>query len=593
MNDILNSAMAKHRAGDLEEAAKLYRQALMAQPEHPDAMALLSNVLSLQGVHEEAIALIEKAVAGDEKSALFRFYHGNALMQAKRMQDAANAFRAALALKPDLAEAHYNLANVLRASDDWAGAIASYQKALAINPNYAEAHNNLALSYVHEKKYDEALKEAEKAVVLAPNYGEGWVTVCNVAEKTADYKLGLTAGEMAIKLMPANHFAWFGYAIILNRIDRNDEAIKAYEKALELKPSREDIWDNLGQTYQSLNRLDEAAAAFRKTIEVAGQVIQGEGTRAVAEEEYGHRHWHLALLELLQGKYNEGFARYRSRFKKVGGLQRPNYSRPVWKGEDLTGKTILITDEQGMGDTLMLARYIPLIKQRGAKIIFSVHPALEPLFKGWDAVDSVIVHGALVSSYDFYASVFDLPHIFGTTVDTIPSNIPYLPVLAPDEKTKIKSDGRPKVGVVWGGNPLHTNDIRRSVPLPLFADIFSINSVQFFSFNRDMKEGDAILLSNYPVTNLKPQLNNFADATRLLAQMDLVITCDTATAHLAGGLGKPVWVMLPFAPDWRWLTDREDSIWYPSARLFRQPRISDWAGVVAKLKEALRDKFGK
>jgi tetratricopeptide (TPR) repeat protein/ADP-heptose:LPS heptosyltransferase len=591
VGDILKDAVALHRAGKLEEAARLYRDVLAVQPDQPDTLALLSGVLTAQGAYDEAIALIEKAVARDPDAALFRLHHGNALMQAKRMDEAASAFRAAIKLKPDLAEAHYNLANVLRAANNWTGAIDAYTRAIAVNPNYAEAHNNLALSYVHEKRYDEAFKEAEKATTLAPDYGEGWVTVCNVAEKVNDYKTGLAAGEKAIALLPGNHFAWFGYGIILNRLDRHEEAVAAYKRALELKPGREDIWDNLGQTHQSLNRLEDAEAAFRKTIEVAGQVIAGEGARAIAEDEYGHRHWHLALLELLRGKYKEGFARYRSRFKKVGGLQRPSYSRPLWKGEDLTGKTILITDEQGMGDTLMLARYLPHLKQRGAKIIFSVHPALEPLFKGWPGADTIIVHGATVSAYDCYASVFDLPYIFGTTLATIPAQVPYLPQLPPDDKTLIKGDRRPKVGVVWGGNPLHTNDQRRSIPLAIFAAIFSEKNVQFFSFNRDMKEGDAVLLPNYPVIDLTKGLNNFADAARLVGQMDLVITCDTATAHLAGGLGKSVWVLLPFAPDWRWLLDRSDSVWYPSARLFRQPRIGDWAGVMANVTEALCEKF--
>ena len=454
--------------------------------------------------------------------------------------------------------------------------------------NYPEAYNNLALCLVHDKKYDDAMQAAKRAVELAPTYGEGWVTVCNVAEKVKDYAAGLNAGEKAIQLSPANHYSWFGYGVILNRLDRHEEAIAAYKHALAIKPDRADIWDNLGQTYQSLNRLAEAEEAYRKTIEVAGEAIANEDTREVDEQEYGARHWHLALMELLRGNYVRGFARYRSRFKEVGGLTRPNFSRPLWKGEDLAGKTLLVTDEQGFGDTLMLCRYLPLLKQRGAKIIFSVHAALRPFFEGWAGADTLIVHGDKIPLYDFYTSVFDLPHRFGTTLETIPfADAAYLPQLPVTADMKLPATTGLKVGVVWGGNPLHTNDVRRSVPLEMFADIFTVPNVQFYSFNRDKKPGDDALLAKYPVVDLTPRLQNFAHSAQLIGQMDVVISCDTSTAHLAGGLGKEFWVLLPFAPDWRWLTDRNDNPWYKSARLFRQPRVGDWAAAVAGVKTAL------
>ena len=423
---------------------------------------------------------------------------------------------------------------------------------------------------------------------VTPTYGEGWRTLCNIAEQTKDYALALSAGEHCVRLMPDSHFSWFGYGVALNRLDRHEEAIEAYKRALTLKPERTDIWDNLGQTYQSMDRLEEAEATFRKTIDVAGQTIPNEATREVAEEEYGNRHWHLALLELLRGKLKPGFARYRSRFKDVGGLKRPNFSRPLWRGEDLNGKTILVTDEQGFGDTLMFCRYLPLMKQRGAKIIFSVHKVLEPLFENWQGKDILITHGIAVPPYDFYASVFDLPHIFGTTLETIPANVPYLPVLQPDEATRLLPDGRKKIGVVWGGSPAHSNDSRRSIPLKLFAGLFQETQFQFYSLNRDMKPGDADLLPKLPVIDLAPRLKNFADGARLIGQLDLVITCDTATAHLAGGLGIPVWVLLPFAPDWRWLTERSDNPWYPSVRIFRQKKSGDWENVVEQVRDALK-----
>lgn len=588
MNDLLQKAITAHQGGNLAEAEKLYRAVLQQDPREADALALLGLVLGAKGEFSEALTMAEKAIALDPNAALFQFHYGTILLTAQKLAEAVAAFQKAVALKPDFVEAHYNLANALRAHGHWAEAIEAYRACIKLRPEYAEVYNNLALSLVHEKQYDEALRQAKKSVEVAANYGEGWRTLCNIAEQVGDYPLSLVAGERCIQLMPDSHYGWFGYGVALNRLDRNEEAVMAYKRALELKPDRVDIWDNLGQTYQSLNWLEEAEATFRKAIEVAGQVIVDEDKREVAEEEYGNRHWHLALLELLRGKLKPGFARYRSRFLDVGGLKRPNFSRPLWKGEDLNGKTLLVTDEQGFGDTLMFCRYLPLIKQRGAKIIFSVHKVLEPLFHDWNGKDILITHGMNVPTYDFYASVFDLPHIFGTTLETVPAQTPYLPLLSPDETMRLPYDGRKKIGVVWGGSPAHKNDSRRSIPLKLFSELFDEEQFQFYSLNRDMKVGDAELLPTLPVINLAPKLNNFADNARIIGQLDLLITCDTATAHLAGGLDRPVWVLLPFAPDWRWLTDRSDNPWYPKTRLFRQEKISDWAGVIRRVRQELQ-----
>ncbi len=591
MNAPLAEAIAAHQAGALDDAERLYRMVLAAEPEQADAMALLGLVLGARGAHEEAIGWAERAVARDPSSALLHFHHGSVLMNAKRLPEAMAAFARAIALQPGMAQAHYNLGNARRAAQDWPGSVEAYRQAIRLNPGYAEAHNNLALSFAHEKRLDEALAAARAAVAANPDYGEGWRTLCNIAEQVKDYALAADAGARCVRLMPHSHYSWFGYGVALNRLDRHEAAAEAYRHALELKPDRADIWDNLGQTYQSMNRLDEAEAVFRKTIEVAGQVIPDEDSREVAEEEYGNRHWHLALMELLRGKYRLGFARYRARFKDVGGLRRPAYSRPLWRGEDVAGKTLLIGDEQGFGDTLMLARYLPLLKDKGARIVFSVHPALEPLFQGWPGADEVVTHGTAIASsaYDCHASVFDLPHRFGTELATIPAAVPYLPLPSPDDKTRLEDDGsgRRRVGVVWGGSALHANDGRRSIPLAAFAALFDVPGTRFYSLNRDMKEGDAAFLPRLPVTDMTPRIGNFADAARVVGQCDLVITCDTATAHLAGGMGKPVWTLLPHAPDWRWLTQREDSPWYPSMRLFRQEMPGDWAGVMGRVKDAL------
>lgn len=581
----LAEGMEAHRTGNMALAESCYRAALAAKSDHADACALLGIVVGARGDVAQAMAFVDRAVEIDPQAGLLHFHRGTVLMAAQQLPEAITAFRRAATLQPDVAPIHFNLANALRSSGAWTEAIASYRAALALDAQFLAAYNNLALSLVHESQYEEAMQWAQRAVTLDPAYGDGWLTVCNVAEKLKDYDTALHAGKRAVDLMPGNHYAWFGYGVALNRVGRDEEAIAAYQMALKLNPRRVDIWDNLGQTYQSLNRLEQAEAAFRKAVDVAGQTIEDEDEREVDEAEYGNRHWHLALMELLRGDYVRGFARYRSRFAEIKELKRLSFPYPLWKGEDLAGKTLLVCDEQGYGDTLMLARFLPVLRSRGVRIVFSVHKVLVPLFEGWSGADVVIAHNGVVPPCDYVCSSFDLPHRMGITLDNLPHDVPYLPVLSPD--FLLPSDSSRKIGVVWGGSPLHLNDGKRSVPLAVFADLFSAQGVSFYSFNRDLKPGDADLLPLYPIKDLAPQLTDFAAASRLIGQMDLIITVDTATAHLAGGLGKPVWVLLPFAPDWRWLTDRSDSPWYPNARLFRQPSGGDWVSVIADVKAAL------
>lgn len=582
MSESLQLAVAAHQAGNLAEAERLYRATLAAEPRQPDALALLGVLVSGKGDHAAALALIAEALRLDPQAALFHLHHGNILMAAG--EDATAAFRRAVALQPTMAAAHYNLGNALRVAGAWAEAEAAYVQTLRLAPEHAEARNNLALCHEQAGRLDDALRELQETVARHEDYAEGWLNLCNIAEKTGDYALSCRAGVKAAALTPQNASAWLGLGVALNRLERHEEALEAYRRALACRPDWLEAWDNIGQSYQFLNRLDEAEAAYRKTVELAGQGIADEDTRRPDEREYGNRHWHLALLELLKGDYRRGFARYRARFGEVGGLCRPAYRQPVWQGEPLCGKTILVMDEQGMGDCLMMARYLPLLKAQGARVKFLVHAALAPLFAGWAGADAVIAHGQPVGDFDCYASIFDLPYGFGTVLETIPNRTPYLPAIAP---VPLEAGDGLKVGVVWAGAPKHKHDGRRSVPLAQFATLFDAPEAWFFSLNRDVRRGDAELLTRYPVTDLTARLHHFGDLAACVAAMDMIVTCDTATAHLAGGMGKPVWTLLPFAPDWRWLTARTDSPWYPTMRLFRQPRSGDWASVMAAVRDAL------
>jgi len=589
---LFETALAAHQRGDLPLAEAAYRDLLAAEPDHIDALSLLGVLLGAKGEHDEALGYAARAVQLDPQAALLHLNLGNVHMGRGAYDEAAARFREAVRLASARPEPFYNLGNALRLLGKWDEAEEAYRQAIRIAPRHFEARGNLALVHDHQEKVDEAMAGLLALVREAPSYGEAWLNLCKVAEKAAAYDVGLEAGLHAVALMQTNEKAWFGLGVILNRLARDEEALEAYQNALRIKPDWAEVWDNLGQTFEFLGRLDEAEKAYRATIVAANQEIDGEDTRRIDEREYGGRHWHLALLELLKGDYKRGFARYRARFEDVGGLKRPAFPVPVWQGEDLAGKTILVMDEQGMGDCLMLLRYLPLLKEKGATVWLLVHPFLVRYLEGWSGADRIIPRGQQVRDFDIYASIFDLPYGFGTTQETVPAQVPYLPVLAPDEHTALpEAEGRKKVGVVWGGAPKHKQDGKRSLPLQLFSKLFDIPSVQFFSLNRDKRDGDDALLAGSPVIDLAPRLNDFADAARFIAQMDLVITCDTATAHMAGGMGKEVWTLLPFAPDWRWMTGREDTPWYPTMKLFRQAQRGDWACVIDRVKGKLATQY--
>lgn len=591
---LLQQAVAAHQAGDTQRAEQLYRATLAANAVDADALALLSVLLNGQGKSAEALPLIEQALQLDPKAALFHFYYANILMSSGKTVEAIAAYTHCLHMQPNLTEARYNLGNALRQMGQLDAAAAAYQQVLQLNPNYAEARNNFALTLERQGNLPLAVKELQQLVVLHPTYAEGWLNLCRVAELAGHYQLAAEAGQKATQLQPQNPSAYLGLGVALNRLEQHPAAIAAYEVGLALRPDWASTWDNLGQSYQFMNRLPEAEAAYRKTIALDGQAVPDDQVLTIDETKLGNRHWHLALLELLAGKLPLGFARYRARFGEVMGLGRPPHAQPIWQGEALAGKTILVMYEQGHGDTLMFARYLPLLKALGAKVKFLLRAPLVKYFTGWSGADVISSDEALkrgendLGAFDYHTSVFDLPHRFGTDLTTIPADIPYLPVPKIDTANLLPATTQRRIGVVWGGSPNHKHDGRRSIPLQIFADLFSVPDCQFYSLNRDKRAGDENILAEYSqVTDLAPRLNDFYDLAQFTAQMDLIISVDTATAHLAGSMAKPVWTLLPFAPDWRWLLERTDSPWYPTMRLFRQPQSGDWRSVINEVKTKL------
>jgi Glycosyltransferase family 9 (heptosyltransferase) len=325
---------------------------------------------------------------------------------------------------------------------------------------------------------------------------------------------------------------------------------------------------------QAINRHADAIASFDRALAL--------------QPDFADAHFNQSLALLAIGDYARGQAKYEWRWKRSGpdGV-RHNFGRPLWLGEyPLQGKTILLHAEQGLGDTIQLVRYVDPLARGGANVILEVHPELKPLLARLAGCRAVIARGEARPAFDVHCPLGSLPLALKTEPGSVPADIPYLAADAERVsrwRPRLEAFGGPRVALVWAGNAAHANDRNRSLPLAKLADLWAGGGVRFVSLQRDLRTGDAEILAAAPVLHLGHELADFDDAAAVLASCDLAIAVDTSVAHLAGALGRPLWVLLPFASDWRWTADRDRSPWYPSARLYRQPRARDWDSVVARL----------
>jgi len=371
----------------------------------------------------------------------------------------------------------------------------------------------------------------------------------------------------AIGLKPSAE-AHSNLGVALREKGRLDEAIDAHRLALALKPDYADAWRNLGVALNAKGLFDEAMSAFERAVEI--------------KPDFADVHFNLGVLRLLRGDFQNGWPEYEWRWK----LQSQLTSRPQgpgqWDGSELGGQTILLYGEQGIGDTLQFIRYVPLVVARGGRVIVECPRELASLFEAFAGIERVVVTGEPRPRFDQHCALLSLPRVFSTQIDSIPAEIPYVkadPRLVEQWQRRSGPKQDVRVGLAWAGRPTHRNDRYRSIAFSELAPLWSQKGIEFYS----LQKGPAAQQRPPDGTrwvDWTDDLHDFAQTAALIENLDLVITVDTSVAHLAGAMGKPVWVLLPFVPDWRWLLNREDSPWYPTARLFRQNAISDWQGVI-------------
>ncbi|MHB8057191.1 MAG: tetratricopeptide repeat protein [Desulfuromonadaceae bacterium] len=429
--------------------------------------------------------------------------------------------------------------------------------------------------------------------------------------QSGDSTEALLRFQEALGIDPSNAVLNLYTGAALHDLGRYDEAVASYLHAIQIAPEIGEAYNNLGNSLIALGRFTEAADSFLKASDILAAspvplaaratALQALGKIAEAEVEcrkaivldntFAAAHWNLALNLLLQGRYEEGWQEYEWRWLKPDFTSPVRHTDiPLWDGSPLHGKTILLHAEQGFGDAIQFVRYVPLVASCGGNVIVECHHQLVSIFRGIQGVTTVVAFGEQLPLCDCQAPFLTLPRVFGTTL----GNIPGCPTLSlPAERLVtwqqcISCYSGPKVGIVWAGSSIHRNDSFRSLPLVFLSPFAKLTNIQFFS----LQMGDAKhQLEQSPlagrIIDLTEQIHDFADTAALIEQLDLVICIDTAVAHLAGTLGKPVWLLLPYAPDWRWLLERSDSPWYPTLQIFRQKQPGDWGEVMSRVHAAL------
>jgi tetratricopeptide (TPR) repeat protein/ADP-heptose:LPS heptosyltransferase len=534
--EVFAEALCQHRAGRLEEAAALYRRVLSIEPGHVEAHYKLANALHAQARLEEAAASYRRTLASAPRYAEAHNDLGAALAEQGRIEEALASLERALALKPDYADAHNNVGKILTGQDRLEEAAASYRRALGSNPSLVQALAGLASVLQRLGQLDEAMACVDRALAIEPNYG------------MAHNNRGVT----------------------LEALGRVEEAIASFERAIALEPRNAQARFNLGTTQEALGRTDEAMASFGRAVMLDPQNAQA--------------HFNLGTALLRKGDFVRGAAEYEWRWHLEERPRLPPLREPVWHGEALAGRTILLRAEQGFGDNIQFIRYAPLVREHCGRLVVQCAPPLARLLATAPGVDEVTTAGEPPAGIAAHAPLLSLMHLFGTTIETIPAKVPYLaadPARAAAFRQRIGAAANLKVGLAWAGRPTHKNDRDRSLALAQLAPLFATEGVSFFGLQEGARAREIAGVAER-IVDVSPDFADFADTAAAIACLDLVISVDTAVAHLAGALAKPVWVLLPFIPDWRWLLEREDSPWYPTMRLYRQPAIGDWASVAQR-----------
>ena len=613
MQPVFDRAFAAHRDGRLDDAERDYRATLDGNPTHVDALHLLGVLRHQQGQHAEAAALVRRAVnlrpedaalqlnLGNALKALgqiddaieqfrnaltlapsFPMAHynlGNAYASVGRHEDAADAFEKSLRLQPDDASSHNNLGNALHALGRHTQAIASFQRALELRPGHAGALNNMGMSLNALGRADEAIPCFQAALAAEPRFVAAHFNLANTFDATGRHAEAVESFQAALNLQPNLPPAIYGMGNALAALGRHAQALPYLERSVGLDPQFALAWLSLGTAHQALGARGPALRAFDQTLRLRPDFAAAHLNRALA--------W-LALRD-----FARGLPEYEWRLQNVA--QPVIQTLPRWHGEPIGQRTLLVHAEQGFGDTLQFVRFVPLAAQRAARVVLEVQPQLLPLLapaaQAWRV--TLISQGAPRPAADLQCPLLSLPLALGTSFETIPGHTPYLsvaPAYGRKWRGSLGGQAKRKIGVAWSGR-IQRNETR-SMPLDVLEPLFALDGIDWIVLQPELSAAERAALDGHPraasIHRFDTRIDDFADTAAIIERLDAVVSIDTSIAHLAGALRKPLWLMLPFAADWRWFDGDTRSPWYPGATLVRQPRPGAWGDVVDAVANELR-----
>ncbi len=601
--------------GKFEDAERNYRKLTALKPEYANAHNRLGIFLQEQGNFDESIKSLKNAISLDPGNADSHNNLGLALSKQGKHDDAVESYNNALRLKPDEFQIYSNLASTLNDSGKLEEAMTSCNKAIELNPKYAESHNNLGTILQETGQFEKAIASYKEAIELKPDDSEFHSNLGSALKELSRFEEAAESCDRAIKINPNNAEAYNNLGTVLQEECRFDEAVENYKQAIALKPDHVRAHSNLGTALQEQGYTEESILHCRQAITLdtdraelhnnLGAVLQKQEKideaimsydRAIElDSEYAEAHLNRSFALLLTGNFKEGWTENEWRLKTNAHSLREIH-KPKWDGSPLDGKTILVHAEQGFGDTLQFIRYLPMVQEQGGKVIFECHKNLQRLLRNFPGIDIIVDEATMPDlNFDTHIPLLSLPGVFGTTPDSIPSGQPYITAdsgISQLFSLRFGTDYYFKIGIVWAGNADNKKDHIRSCTLADFIPLLDIQGTSFYSLQKGSPSMDSDnTLRENKIVNLNDQLKDFADTAAAIENLDLIISVDTAIVHLAGALGKPVWNLLHFAPDWRWQLNREDSPWYPNMRLFRQTRLNNWTDLFKQVKNALLEKI--
>lgn len=582
-NEILKAAIQSHQAGNLQEAEQLYSQVLEKKPDHPLALHSLGIVAHQKGQNDIAADLIGKVILSNPEVPQFHNTQGLVFEALDKIDEAIASYEKAISLNQDYAEAHLNLAIAFQSKGDFDTAVEKCEQIISLFGDSANIYNLMAYSLQQKGQLEKAIESYEKVIQLEPDFAEAYNQIGVIFNTREQYDGAVENCKKALKLDANYTEAYNNLGVALNGCEQYAEAMENYEKAISLEPDFSEAYYNLANCLRDQNRCEESIAIYEKAIQI--------------EPNYAKAHWNLSHALLQTGKFSQGWSEYAWRRKpELGIILYPHkYEQPYWDGCSFEGKRLLVHCEQGFGDNIQFIRYLSMVKERGGTVILESRKPLFKLFGQIDGVDEFVMADpdgeAPDIDFDLHTSPLDMPMIFDTTLDNIPCKVPYLhaePARTEYWKSQVDSEYL-KVGLIWAGCKFHGNDRNRSCRLRNFHPLSKIEGVKLYGLQEGFAAWQADELpSDMEVISLGEEFEDFADTAGAIENMDLVISVDTSVLHLAGAMGKPVWAIIPFEPEWRWMLERQDTPWYPTMKLFRQKERQNWDELFSRVSQQLQ-----